>query len=228
MDFTNRNHAVLFQYKGITVYLTDTLIATWAVMALLVLLAVVVRIAVTRFKSVPKGFQNVIETLVEMMSNYTVSTMGPEFVNFGGFFFSLFAFILFSNYIGLIGLRPPTADLATTGALAIMAFLVIQGNALRMRKGKYFSDFLAPVPLFLPLNLISELSKPVSLAFRLFGNLLSGVIVIGLVYGMLPMALRFVLPSLLHAFFDVFVGALQAFIFTVLTMSFVQQKAIPD
>ena len=71
---------------------------------------------------------------------------------------------------------------------------------------------------------MGELSKPVSLGFRLFGNMLGGLIIMGLVYEMLPFALRFVLPNILHAYFDIFAGALQAFIFTVLSMTFISQK----
>jgi len=225
MDFTNKNLWLLFEWDGQPIYATETLISTWVVMGILIALAIVVRLRVSSFKGVPKGFQNIIETLVELMSGFAKDNMGAELEGLGGYFFSIFGFILLSNYSGLFGLRPPTADLATTAALALMSFFMIHAVGLYKRRGKYFKDLLDPLPLFLPLNIISEVSKPISLAFRLFGNMLCGVIIMGLIYGMLPMALRILIPDILHVYFDIFVGALQAFIFTVLSMTFIAQKA---
>ena len=79
------------------------------------------------------------------------------------------------------------------------------------------------------MNVVGELAKPVSLSFRLFGNILGGLIIMGLVYQLLPVVLTILLPSVLHLYFDVLVGALQAFIFTVLSMTFISQKgSVPD
>lgn len=225
MDFSNKNLWLLFEWNGEKFYATQTLLSTWIVMAALIVFAVIVRIKLRSFKSVPRGFQNVVETMVETMSNFARSTMGDNMEDYGGYFFSIFAFILVSNYSSLLGLRPPTADLATTAALALSTFVLVHFTGIRVKKGKYFKEYFSPNPIFFPINLMGELSKPISLAFRLFGNLLGGVIIMGLVYEMLPVVLRFVLPSVLHAYFDIFVGALQAFVFTVLSMSFVSQKA---
>lgn len=227
MDFSNRNHAVLFHLGDTPVYLTDTLIATWVVMGLLLIFAVVVRIRLKRFQGVPKGLQNLVEAWVEVMDRFTVSTMGPQLEGFGAYFFGVFAFVLFSNLSGLFGLRPPTADLATTIALALMSLLLIHGTGIFVQKSGYFKRYFSPNPVFFPINLVSEISSPVSLAFRLFGNMLGGVIIMGIVYGMLPTALTFILPDVLHAYFDIFAGALQAYIFTILSMTFIAQKADP-
>lgn len=228
MDFNNKNLWLLFEWNGEKFYVTQSLLATWIVMATLILIAVIVRLRMRSFKSVPRGFQNAVETVVEMMSNFAKSTMGDKLEGYGGYFFSIFAFILFSNYSGLLGLRPPTSDLATTAALAIATFVLIHFTGIRRQKGKYFKEYFSPNPILFPINLVGELSKPISLAFRLFGNLLGGVIIMGLVYEMLPLALRFVLPSVLHAYFDVFVGAMQAFVFTILSMTFISQKAVEN
>jgi len=226
MDFGNKNLWLLFEWNGTSIYVTQTLLATWVVMAVLLVIAVVIRLRLSSFKDVPKGLQNGIEALVEIMENFTKSTMGEGYEGYGGFFFGIFAFILLSNYSGLVGLRPPTSDLATTAALAITSFLLIHLTGLRKLKGGYFKSYLSPLPLLLPLNIMGELSKPISLCFRLFGNVLGGFIILSLVYEMLPFALRFVLPDVLHLFFDILVGALQAFIFTVLSMTFIQQKSV--
>jgi F-type H+-transporting ATPase subunit a len=228
VDFTNKNLGVLMKIGDETIYLTESLLSTWFVMGALIAVAVAVRLSIARFRSVPRGLQNVVEALVELMSGFAGSTMGEKLESFGGVYFSIFAFILFANYSGLIGLRPPTADLATTAALGLITFTLIQYGGIREQKGRYLKSFFQPYPVFLPINLVGELSKPVSLAFRLFGNMLGGFIVVGLVYEMAPLLLRFLLPDVLHAYFDFFAGALQAFIFTVLSMTFIRQKADPD
>jgi F-type H+-transporting ATPase subunit a len=226
MDFTNKNLWLLFEWNGEKFYVTQSLVAAWAVMAVLIVFAVIVRIRLRSFKSVPKGFQNVVEAMVETMSNFARDTMGQELEAYGGFYFTIFAFILLSNYSGLFGLRPPTADLATTAALALTTFVLTQFVGIRRLKGAYFKEFFSPNPIFFPINLIGEISKPVSLAFRLFGNLLSGVIIVGIVYEMLPIFLLFALPDIIHIYFDIFVGALQAFVFTMLSMNFMAQRAL--
>ena len=228
MDFSIKNHRVLFHLWDTPVYLTDTLIATWIIMGALILLAVVVRVRLRRFQEVPRGFQNIIETMVESMDHFTKTTMGPGSDGFGPYFFGVFLFILLANYSGLLGLRQPTADLAVTGALAMMSFVLIHFRRIRMQKRGYIKEYFSPHPVFFPINLVGEISKPVSLAFRLFGNILGGVIIMGLIYGMLPLALRIVLPDLLHAYFDVFAGSLQAFIFTILSMTFIAHKSTTE
>jgi len=228
MDFSNKNLWVLFEWGGTTVYVTQTLLSTWIVMGVLILLAVVVRLRVSSFRTIPSRAQNVVETLVETMSNFTKSTMGEAFEGFGAWFFGIFAFILLSNYAGLARLRPPTADLAVTAALALSTFLMIHITGIRKQRLRYLKSYISPNPIFLPLNLIGEISKPLSLGFRLFGNMLGSVVIVNLVYYMLPWFLSFVFPDILHAYFDIFAGALQAFIFTVLSMTFIQQKAVSD
>lgn len=225
MDFSDKNLSLLFEIAGNKVYLTQSLLSTWIVMAILILFAIIVRISLKRWKSVPHGFQNLVELLVETMNNFTKSTMGAELEYFGGYFFTVFAFVLLSNYSGMFTLRPPTSNLSTTIALALFTFFLIHITGIAKQRGKYFKEYLEPVPFFLPLNLIGEITKPISLAFRLFGNILGGLIILGLVYELLPIVMRFLLPTVLHAYFDVFAGALQAFIFTILSMTFIAQKA---
>ncbi len=229
MDFGNRYLAELFSIGNITVYLTDTLLATWVVMAVLIGFALVVRLRLSRFTDRPTcKLQNVVELMVETLDKLGRDTMGPELMEWGGMFFGLFGFVLISNYIGMFGLRPPTADLATTAALALTVFVVIHFMGIKRRKGRYFKSLISPNPIFLPINLISDISTPVSLCFRLFGNVLGGYIIMGMVYNLLPRILTLIVPDPLHLYFDLMVGALQAYIFTVLGMTFLQQKADPE
>ena len=225
MDFGNKNIAVLFEWGDTTVYLTESIFATWVVMALLILFTIYVNIRLRKFKVVPTGFQNVVELLVETMRNFAADSLGKELESLNGYFFGLFAFLLVSNYIGMFGLRPPTSDVATTGALALITFGMIHSLGIKKGLGGYLKSYIEPNVVFLPINLIGEISTPISLAFRLFGNILSGVIIGGMIYNMLPRVLQFFLPTVIHAYFDLMSGALQAFVFTVLSMTFIRQKA---
>jgi F-type H+-transporting ATPase subunit a len=176
----------------------------------------------------PNSLQNVVEMLVESMSQFAESNLGKDFSYLGAYFFGAVVFILISNYAGLFALRPPTADLATTFPLALNTFLLIHVLGIAKRKKKYFTEYLHPHFVFLPMHIVSELARPISLSFRLFGNILGGEILLGLVYASLPLIFRFVVPDVLHFYLDIFAGSLQAFIFTVLSMTFIREKAAPD
>ncbi|MCL1805878.1 MAG: F0F1 ATP synthase subunit A [Clostridiales bacterium] len=223
----NKNLWLLFEIAGVDVYVNETMLSTWVVSAALVIFALVVRAKVKSFKDVPSGFQNLIELAVESMDGLVRTTVGEGMDFLSGYYFCIFAFILVSNYSGLLGLRPPTSDLATTIPLALSTFVLIHGMGISAQKGKYFKQYISPNPIFLPINLIGEVSKPVSLAFRLFGNMLGGVIIMEFVYTLLPVFLRFLIPDILHAYFDLFAGTLQAFVFTVLSLTFIQIMAAP-
>jgi F-type H+-transporting ATPase subunit a len=116
----------------------------------------------------------------------------------------------------------------TTAGFGLATFIILHYMWLKTRNIKgYIKDFMQPNPVFLPINVISELALPLSLSFRLFGNLLGGVILLGMVYGMFPVFLRFGVPVVLHAYLDLFAGSIQAFIFTILSMTFIRSK-LPD
>lgn len=96
---------------------------------------------------------------------------------------------------------------------------------VKHQKGNYLKTFFEPHFIFFPMNLIGELAKPVSLSFRLFGNMLSGTIILTLYYALTPVFIQFGIPSLLHAFFDVIIGALQTYIFVILSLMYVKTAA---
>jgi len=231
IDLEIKNHAVL-KIFGLEVWITDTTISTWIIMGVLILFALIVRIKVRKFKDVPTGFQNAIEALVEVFDNYLRQTVGDKLMFLGNWFFTLFAFILLSNLSGILpGMRTPTADWSMTVGLAIVTFMLIQAMGIRYRRAKYIKDLFAPlpwwcpVPLFLPINVIGELARPISLSFRLFGNMLAGLIMMSLIYALIPVFARFVIPAALHAYFDMFSGVLQTYIFVTLSMTFIAGAA---
>jgi len=191
-------------------------------MGFLIAFAVIVRIKLRNFKEIPKGFQNVVEALVEMFDNYLQTTVGDKLMFLGNWFFTVFAFVLVSNISGIIpGIRPPTADWSLTLALAIVTFVLIHVMGVKYRKGEYVKSLFQPMFLFFPINVIGELARPISISFRLFGNMLAGLIMMSLLYAMAPLLVRFVFPAALHAYFDLFAGILQTYIFVTLSLSFI-------
>jgi F-type H+-transporting ATPase subunit a len=217
----------LFTINGHTAYLTQSILGTWIIMVVLVIATLILRGKIKKFTLIPKegSLQNILELMVESMHNMAETNMGKDLTWLGGYFFGVFVFIICCNYSGMFKLRPPTADLATTLPLALNTFFLIHILGLVRRKGEYFKEFLKPVFLFLPMNIIGELARPVSLSFRLFGNILGGTIMLDMLYISLPIFLRIALPDFIHLYLDVFVGALQAFIFSVLSMTFIKEKA---
>ena len=225
MDFDIKNHAVL-KLGGLEIWITDTMISTWIIMGILIIFGIIVRIKLRKFKDVPKGLQNVVEALVEVFENYLNTTVGDKLMFLGNWFFTVFVFILISNLSGMIpGFRPPTADWSMTVALALVTFGLIQVMGARYKKGEYVRGFFRPMFLFFPINVIGELARPISLSFRLFGNMLAGLVMMSLIYALFPIFARFVIPAALHMYFDVFSGVLQTYIFCTLSLSFVSSAA---
>ncbi|AOY75578.1 F0F1 ATP synthase subunit A [Clostridium formicaceticum] len=210
--------------------ITETVVNTWIIMIVLTVFAI---ISGKGFKKVPRGKQNVVEVIVDAMNNLTVQTMGKDKKAFASYMGSLFFLLLFANLFGLLGLRPPTADMNTTFALAILTFILIHGSGVKRKGlGTYLKGFLEPFPLLLPMNIIGELATPISLSFRLFGNIIGGVIIMSLLYGGLIGFSSMVglgvfpifqagIPVVFHLYFDVFAGVLQTFIFMMLSMVFI-------
>ena len=209
---------------------SETVTVTWFIIALIFLFSI---LATRNLKKEAKGFQVVVETLVKSINNLTKQNMGERNMAFAPFVGTLLFFIGISNIIGLFGLRPPTADLNTTLCLSITTFVLTQFFGIKSKGPlNYSKGFLQPMPFLLPLNIIGELANPVSLAFRLFGNITAGIIIMTLLYGALggftnmlfgltvPL-LQAGIPAVLHIYFDLFAGLLQSFIFTMLSMVFI-------
>jgi len=229
LSFDIRYHAVV-RLGSINILITDTIISMWIIMAALILLAIVVRIKLRKFKDVPSGFQNVIEAIVELFDNYVRTTAGERLMFLGNWFFTVFLFILVSNLSGILPvMRPPTADWSITVGLALVTFGLIQAMGVKYRGREYIKSLFEPMFLFLPINIIGEIARPISLSFRLFGNMLAGLIMMSLIYTLFPIPLRFVIPAALHVYFDIFAGVLQAYIFVTLSLSFIASSSeVPE
>lgn len=211
---------------GVTVYITTTHICLAIVMAALIIFAIVANHKIKKADptKAPTGFLNVIELLVETLDNLVKSNMGktlaPKFKNYIGV---IFMFLVTCNLSGLFGLRPPTADYGTTLAMALITFTMITFCKFKYQKVKGVLQGLCdPWPFWAPINIIGDLAVPVSLSLRLFANVLSGTVIMALIYGLLA-KIAIAWPAALHVYFDLFSGAIQTYVFCMLTMTYVNQ-----
>ena len=217
----------LFKYSffGHEVWITTSHVCILIVMLIIIGFAIAANLAMKKATEVPTGFQNVVELMVEKLDGMVDSPMGknaPRFYNYIG---TIFIFILLSNISGLLGLRPPTADYGVTLPLGILTFVLIHFNQFKYQKLKdIWVDMCSPLPpwlpIWFPINLISEIAVPVSLSLRLFANVLSGTVMMALVYGLLKW-FAVLWPAALHVYFDLFSGAIQTYVFCMLTMTYI-------
>ena len=213
---------------GATVYITTTHVCLAIVLLVLSICAIVANCTIKKADptKAPTGFLNVLELLVETVDNLVFSNMGktlaPRFKNYIG---AVFTLIIVCNLSGLFGLRPPTADYGVTLPLALITFVMIQYQGFKWQRMGKIKGLSEPIFLFLPVNIISEFATPISLSLRLFANILSGTMMMTLIYGLLPKLVLIAWPAALHAYLDVFAGALQAYVFAMLTMVFITNAA---
>lgn len=212
--------------NGTSVYITTTHVALLIVSLFIIIFAVIANRVIAKADpdATPGVFQNFVEIIVEMLGNMVDGLMGSNAKRFVNYISSIFIFILISNISGLFGLRPPTADYGVTLPLALFTFCIIHYCGIKKNKVKHFTNLFQPVALLFPINVISEVATPLSLSVRLFGNIMSGTVLMGLVYGMFPIFVKLGIPAVMHIYFDIFSGCIQAYVFCMLTMVYVNDK----
>ena len=228
--------------------ITATLVVTWVIMVLLTLFCVFLTRDL-KVKDVSKR-QAVAEFLVKTAENFVNNNMGPAFARYVPFVAALFCLSLVSSLSSLLGCFSPTADLSTEIAWAVLVFVLITATKIKTNGVLgYAKGFTQPIPVLTPFNIISELATPVSMAFRHFGNIVSGYVISTLVYaallaanralfGLIPGAVGTILgaipfldvgiPAVLSLYFDWFSSFMQAFIFCMLTTMYIANAAEAD
>ena len=213
----------VFSYElfGQTLWITTTHVCVLIVFLIITAFCIAAGHMVKHAKEVPTGFQNVVELIVEKLDGMSVGVMGKHAVRYRNYIGTIFIFILFSNISGLFGLRPPTADYGVTFALAVISFTLIRYNELKYQKiSGVIKNLCDPWPIWAPINIISNLAVPISLSLRLFANVLSGTAIMALIYALLS-KIAYVWPAALHVYFDLFSGAIQTYVFCMLTMTYI-------
>ena len=227
------------------IQISETIVVSWLVMLIITGLCIWLTHDL-KVENISKR-QAVAEMLVEMANKFVIGNMGEKFRYFIPFVAALFATSLVSNLISLVGLRSPTADLSTEAAWAVIVFILITREKIKAGGvGGYLKGFTQPIPLLTPFNILSELATPISMACRHFGNILSGIVINGLIYAAIAVASSAILglipglvgdvlaqipvldvgiPAILSVYFDWFTGVMQAFIFCMLTTMYIANAA---
>lgn len=237
MDIEIHGPRIMFRipiFGGIEV--TETVVTAWLVMAIIIILCFVLT---SKLEKIPRTFrQKIAEKIVVAIDNMVESTMGKRNMAYAPYILTLLCFSAFGSLIGMLGFRSVTADINTTLAWASITFVLIYYSGMRYQGFKHFRGFIEPTPVMLPLNIISEAATPISLSFRHFGNILSGMIITALMYGALAAAsraiipgaipfLQFGLPAVFSVYFDLFSSCIQAYVFSMLTMVYVSNANDP-
>jgi F-type H+-transporting ATPase subunit a len=196
---------------------SETLIMSWIVMAVIILFGIM---STRKISIIPGPYQTLAEVMVAAFEGLVNDALDEGNRHYFPVIITLFLFIWLSNLLGIIPfLSEPTKDLNTPLAYGIMGFFIAHYAGIKTKGFKaYATEYLQPMFFMAPLNVISELSKVVSISFRLYGNIMGGSIIIMVVS---YLVYNLVLPPLLNAFFGLFVGTIQAFVFTMLTLVYI-------
>ena len=197
----------------------DAITYTWLIIALLLLLSLM---ATKGLKAVPGGLQNFMEVIISGIENMVVETMGEHGKPFFPLVATLALFILVSNLIGLVpGFFPPTANINTTAACAVIVFITTHVVGVKEHGIKYLKHFMGPIlwlaPMMFFIEVIGHLSRVISLTLRLFGNMNGHELVLMIFFGLAPFLVP--LPMMLMG---VLVSFIQAFVFMLLAMIYIQ------
>ena len=219
MDDLGRIYQLIVPFLGHNMtFNLDVILMTWIVIISLLVFGF---LATRNKRVIPGPVQVVGELFVSQFFGLTEDALDKELgKKYGPLICALFMFLLLSDWIGMIPhLHEPTKDLNTTLSLGLMGFFIAHYAGIRAKGFKtYIKAYFEPIFFMMPLNLIGELAKVVSISFRLFGNIMGGSIII-LVVSYLTYSI--LLPPFLNAFFGIFIGAIQAFVFTMLTIVYI-------
>jgi len=198
-----------------TFTVTDTVAVTWGVMAAILIVALIVRSRLNARN--PGRAQQACEALIGWLEDEIRAIIGRDPAPFIPLIAAIFVFILVSNLVSLAYIKPPTADITTTAALALVVFLAVPFYGVMLTGPlNYLKTYVQPYWVMLPLNIIGEFARTLALAMRLFGNMFSGEILVGVMLALVP----FILPLPLM-FLSLIAGTVQAYIFAVLTMVYI-------
>lgn len=201
---------------GVVIHM-QTMYMTWITMAIVFVLFFM---AARNPKMVPSGLQNVMEFFIDFLNGLMEDTLGMKGRKYmASFIITLFMFIFISNEIGMlpqVGVHwtSPTNDINTCVGLALTVALGVYVVGICQHGLGHFKHFVSPSPAFLPLHLLEEVTKPITMALRLFGNILAGEILLIVLYQLAP----WIVPEF-WVMFSLFIGFLQAFIFTMLALT---------
>ncbi len=207
--------------------ISSSVVISWAVIAVIAVIALLIRLfVIPRFKEEATGFQAVLETMVEALSDFTSEKFGGRrHEGLAAYFFGLAVMFIGTAFVELLGVRPPTTDLTMTLSYALVTFILIQSMGVRSKGAVgHLKGMAEPNAIVTPFKILSEIAIPISLACRLFGNMLGGMIVVDLVYMALG-SFSVGIPAVLGLYFNAFHPLIQFFIFINLSLTFIGDAA---
>ena len=200
------------------IHISESVFVTWIIMGVFVLLSIIL----TRGFTVdnPGKRQQMVEAAVTWLQGVPREILTPENHRFVPYLTSLLIFLGATNLIGIFGFKPPTRDLNVTAALAIISIVLIEAAGIKKRGfGGWLKNFTQPMAIVTPINVLEIVIKPLSLCMRLFGNVLGAFVIMKIIECVLPVGL----PVVLSAYFDVFDGLIQAYVFVFLTGLYINE-----
>jgi F-type H+-transporting ATPase subunit a len=201
-----------------------TIIVSWIVIALLVIFSLVLRRSLRQdVEEKPNRVQALLDALIDLIKGQLTSSFSSDKLarELFPFISTLFLFILLSNWISIIPyFESPTKDLNVTLSFGLLVFFMSQFFAIKRKGfGKYMKGFIEPYPFMLPLNIVGEMAKPLSHSFRLFGNMFGGAIMVSIMYSF--SITSWIIPLGLNLFYGLFEGMIQAFVFSILAVAYI-------
>lgn len=216
-------------FKDFYVNLSPSIKSTVFITIVLVIIMFIINRKLKKYdyNDTPKGLILIMEWLIGGINDMCKTILGKNYRRIAPYITTLAIFLFVANIAGLFGLTPPTASVSCTVTLGIMSFTIIQFSGIRSQGiFGYLKGYIDPNPIFLPINIIGEIATPISLGLRLFGNILSGSVIMLLIYQVVGWASVVVAP-LFHCYFDIFSGYIQTLVFCTLTTMFIAGK-LPD
>lgn len=197
-----------------------SVIMGWFVVALLIVICLLINRAVKRFKDKPEGAQNIIELAIESVFHFSRGRVGHNADFVAPVVLTLMTFVAAATLVELFGLPPATEDLSCTLALGLVTFATVNVTALReFGLGQRIKRMAQPVAVVLPIRVMTDCIAPVSMALRLFANVLVGGIIMKLIYSVIPL----VVPAVLSVYFNLIHVAIQTFVFGLLTLNYTME-----
>ncbi|MGL5767743.1 MAG: F0F1 ATP synthase subunit A [Sarcina sp.] len=220
----------LFTWNIFGMEIPSWIIIQWGVMIVLIIAGILLARKLSVDK--PSKLQVGVEQVYGLIANLVGENMGSKYSGYVPFVGTLAVYLLILDLCGLIGFGPPTRNLSVVIGFTVITVFLVHYNAIRKKGlGGYFKGYAKPYAMMLPINIIEKVSFPLSLALRLFGNMLTAAIVMGLIYSGLRHINVFaqaIIPIIPHSYFDLFDGVVQTIIFVMLTVITIKLDATED
>ena len=196
----------------------ESVVVTWIIMAVIMIVSLIM-VRNLKVRNI-SGRQAAVESAFSFVYNFFLDLLGEEGKAYIPYMSTVIVYLLISNMIGLLGFKPPTKDLNVTASLAVMSIVLVEAAGIRKKGVKgWIRGFAEPLPAVAPINVLEIFIRPLSLCMRLFGNIMGATVVMALIKNLLPL----IVPLPFSGYFDIFDGAIQAYVFVFLTSLYIKE-----